>query len=212
MSTTHSQDRSAVRGLLNPFILILLASWGGLIFILSKNGVFTPVGGQPPLGIAISVIVPPILFLLAFWRLGIIKRWVLELDLGLVTAVQGWRVVGAAFVFSWGFGMLPATFAIPAGYGDILVGLAAPFVAVMVWQKARGWKAASYGLIIAGFIDFISAITLGVVLRESGSISKAGDIHTGPMAELPLIMIPSFLVPAFMIMHIIAFIKLRQKS
>jgi hypothetical protein len=189
-----------------------MASWGGLVFTLSKSGVLDPVGDQPPVGIAIATVVPPALFLLAYWRFSFVRNWVAELDLGLVTAVQCWRVVGAAFVFAWGFGLLPAAFAIPAGYGDILVGLAAPFVAVMVWQETRGWRVASYVLIIAGFIDFIGAFVMGVALRENGAISKIGDIHTGPMAELPLTMIPSFLVPAFMIMHIIAFIKLRQQS
>jgi hypothetical protein len=127
-----------------------------------------------------------------------------------VTALQAWRVVGAAFVFTWGFGMLPAAFAVPAGYGDVLVGLAAPFVAFAIWQRRPGWKASGYGLIIAGFLDFLGAFVMGVALRENGPFSEPGAVHTGPMAEFPLTMIPSFFVPAFMILHIMAFIKLRQ--
>lgn len=212
MNPSSSQRPAMSKGLLKPFVLGLFLVWGLLILMLARNGVLDPVGDRPPAGIAVATLVPPLLFLLAYWQLGGVRRWVADLDLGLVTAVQAWRVVGAAFVFTWGFGMLPAAFAIPAGYGDILVGLAAPFVALKVWQRSAGWQTHSYLLIAAGFIDFIGAFVMGVALRENGPVYVLGDVHTGPMAEFPLTMIPSFLVPAFMIMHIIAFIKLRAEA
>ncbi|WP_420560127.1 hypothetical protein [Tepidicaulis sp.] len=213
MTDTNMKAAAPASGqpLLKPLVLILLAIWGLTVMTAAKNGVFDAVGDQPPFAIVVAALLPPSLFLLAYRLLGGVKAWVGAIDLGLVTAVQGWRVVGAAFVFTWGYGLLPGTFAIPAGYGDILVGLAAPFVALMIWQKSAGWRTAAYGLIFIGFLDFISAFAMGVILRENGPVYQTGDLHTGLLAEFPLTMIPSFLVPVFMILHIIAILKLRGR-
>lgn len=56
------------------------------------------------------------------------RRLLLNVDLRWLTGVQLWRVVGTVFLPRCARHELPASFAIPAGIGDVLVGLTAPSV------------------------------------------------------------------------------------
>ncbi|MBB5518030.1 hypothetical protein [Amphiplicatus metriothermophilus] len=207
-----SESAAAGKGepLLRLPVIATLIVWGALSALAAANGLYQSVNGAPPYGLVAAAILPPLAFCAAYGRSAGLRRWADEIDLGLVTALQGWRVVGAAFVFVWGLGMLPAVFAAPAGFGDIAVGLAAPFVALAVWRRSPGWRRASYALIAAGLFDFAAAFATGALAREGGALHQPGAIHTGLMAELPLALIPGYLVPAFAILHLIAFFKLRR--
>src|SRR5512142_971264 len=60
--------------------------------------------------------------------------------------IQVYRVGGLMFLYPFlAFGLLPASFAVPAGVGDFLTGVAAPFVAAAVARGrpgARAWAVA----------------------------------------------------------------------
>jgi hypothetical protein len=60
------------------------------------------------------------------------------LDLRLLTALQGGRVIGFVFLALYAHGLLPGLFAWPAGLGDVLVGGAAPFVLLAQIQQDAG--------------------------------------------------------------------------
>lgn len=193
-------------------VALILTIWGALSAFAASRGLYHSVNGGPPYGLVAAAVLPPFIFFLIQRRSAGLKRWIDRTDLGLIVALQGWRVVGAVFVFVWGLGMLPAVFAAPAGYGDVAVGLAAPFVAATIWNKSPGWERASYALISAGLFDFVIAFATGALARDGGALHKAGGVHSGLMAELPLALVPGFLVPAFAILHIIALIKMRRRE
>lgn len=189
-----------------------LIAWGTAIALLAEGGAFKATGALPPVNILIAATVPPALFYFAYRVSESLRRWVENVDLALVTAMQGWRVVGAVFLFYWGYGLLPAAFAAPAGIGDVLVGLLAPFVALKVAQGGAGWRRASRYLVAIGMADFVGAFTMGIALRDKGDAGYLPGHHTGLLAEFPLTLIPSFLVPAFIILHLIVLLRLRQRS
>ena len=98
--------------------------------------------------------------------------------------VQVYRAAG--IVFLWPFmlnGTLSAGFALPAGIGDAVTGLAAPFVALAVAQRRPG----AYGWAVAwnwfGLADLVVAPTAAVL-----SGTQLAAIH-------PLGLIPLFLGP-----------------
>lgn len=190
-------------------MLMGLALWGSLSALAAANGFYQSINGAPPFGLVAAAVFPPLIFILACTLSPALRKGVQSVDLGLVTALQSWRVVGAAFVFAWGIDMLPAVFAAPAGFGDIAVGVAAPFVAWAVWRRSTGWKSASYLLIVAGVADFVVAFATGAMARHGGGLHKPGAVDTGLLAELPFALIPGFLVPLFAILHLIAFFRLR---
>lgn len=119
--------------------------------------------------------------------------------------LQMWRIVGFAFLAVWAVGELPATFALPAGFGDVAVGLIAPFVAVLSVGRAGPGKAVFYGWTALGVLDLVAAIILGV-LHSPGELGllAGGGPGADVMAFLPMILIPTFVVPALLAVHAIS--------
>ena len=98
--------------------------------------------------------------------------------------IQVYRTAGASFL--WPFmtdGMLPAAFALPAGIGDAITGLTAPFVAAAVAQGRPGAHRLAVAWNWFGIIDLIVAPTAAVL-----SGTQLASIH-------PLGLIPLFLGP-----------------
>jgi hypothetical protein len=81
-------------------------------------GLFEPGPGRPPLALLAAIVVPPALFLVAYRISAAFRRFVLSLDLRLLTAVQAWRVLGGMFLVLYAFNLRPALFAFPAGLGS----------------------------------------------------------------------------------------------
>ncbi|VAV92716.1 hypothetical protein MNBD_ALPHA05-1420, partial [hydrothermal vent metagenome] len=111
------------------YVWAILAVWGYAAFALSQNGVFQSTAATPPIAVAIAAFGPGLLFLSVYSVYAPLRRWVDGLDLSEIIALQAWRIIGFAFLAVWGLGELPAVFALPAGIGDMAVGLAAPVVA-----------------------------------------------------------------------------------
>ncbi|HWA87394.1 MAG TPA: hypothetical protein VG710_14295 [Opitutus sp.] len=98
--------------------------------------------------------------------------------------VQSYRIAGVMFL--WPFlasGALPAGFALPAGIGDMLTGIAAPFVALAVAQSRPGARARAVAWNWFGILDLVVA-TIAAVLT-----------HTTNVGRFPLVVVPLFLGP-----------------
>jgi hypothetical protein len=76
------------------------------------------------------------------------------------------RLVGVVFLILMVQGHLPAAFALPAGLGDIAIGLAAPFVARRLAREPSraGSVAAAVRFHALGLLDLIVALSLGALL------------------------------------------------
>jgi hypothetical protein len=123
---------------------------------------------------------------------------------------RGWRVIGALFLVLMSFGLLPATFAWPAGIGDLIVGGYAPFVVLAIFRRTPGWHTHVVLLNVLGLLDFVGAVGGGVLSGSSPIGILRGDVTTDILLELPLSMIPTFAVPFWIVLHIISLIKLRN--
>jgi hypothetical protein len=110
---------------------------------------------------------------------------------------HSFRVAGVAFLWYMALGHLPALFALPAGLGDITVGIAAPFVARRLAQ-GNGRRAALW-FNEFGITDLVTALTLGA-LTAFQLINVTPS--SAPIAELPLALIPTATVPLLFVLHI----------
>src|SRR5205823_10176472 len=118
-----------------PAVAVLIL-WGVLTAILGQRGVFVTTVERPPIPLLLSVVFPPGLFTIAYLLSDDFRRYVLGLDIRWLTAIQGWRLIGAMFLVLMSFGLLPGTFAWPAGVGDTIVGLYAPFVVYALVKRS----------------------------------------------------------------------------
>jgi len=81
--------------------------------------------------------------------------------------LQVYRVLGAVFLVRWASGALPGAFALPAGGGDVLVGLLALPVAFYVHSRARGSRITGYAWNVLGILDLALAWQWGSSPRRS---------------------------------------------
>jgi hypothetical protein len=119
-----------------------------------------------------------------------------------LVALQVWRLLAITFLILLAQGQLPALFAVPAGVGDILAGLAAPFVARRL--REPGGRSLALGWNVFGLLDLIVAIGLGVTLNP-GPLQV---FHTSPstavLTTFPLTLFSTFFVPLSMLLHVLS--------
>ena len=127
-------------------------------------------------------------------------------------AMQTYRALGAMFLILWAQGKMPGEFAIPAGTGDIIVGVTAPFVA---WLNAKGSpraEAVTRAWNIFGILDLVIAVTTGFLTSPSPLQLLAFDRPNLLITTYPIVMVPAFLVPLSIILHGLSLWKIRCAS
>src|ERR671915_1070997 len=120
----------------------------------------------------------------------------------LLIAVNTWRMVGVAFLWGMTQGILDPSFAIPAGIGDILIGVTAIPFAIFLW---KGYSWSKYALVVwsvLGIADLVNAVALGVITNP--------DFRSSTMATFPWILIPTVAVPTALVLHGIVLYRLRN--
>ena len=187
-----------------------LTTWLSLVLILGLQGFFSPdpTARAPRIAYAIIPFALSIgLFLLStsFRRMvdGIPPQWTIGL--------QANRILGALFLVAFTQGLLPAQFAIPAGIGDVLISLAAPFVAYLLIVKHP--QARSIGLLwnTFGILDLLLAITLGVLTSPGQLHRLALNTPNLLMSAYPFVLIPAFGVPIWLLLHFFSLRELKQR-
>ena len=209
-SSHWRDDRGAPSLTGSPAIWIALTTCGTAAYALGARGVFHSDPGALPIAVLIAALGPSAAFLAVYAISARLRRWVAALDLAELIALQAWRILGFAFLIAWALAALPAVFALPAGLGDIAVGLAAPAAALAVARRSPGWRRGAYTVTIAGLIDFAVAFATGILSREGGILAFTGATPSTLLGNVPLSLFPTFIVPAFLILHIMTLIKLRQ--
>jgi len=120
----------------------------------------------------------------------------------LLIAVHIWRIGGIFFLWGMTQGLLVPAFAIPAGVGDILIGVTAIPFAIFLW---KGYSWSKYALVVwsvLGIADLVNAVTLGVITNP--------DFRTSTMATFPWILVPTVAVPTALALHGIVLYRLRN--
>ena len=114
-------------------------------------------------------------------------------------ALHSLRVIeGAVFLWMAALAILPAIFAVPAGAGDVIVGLLA--IPASNWLRSgRRGRVVAWNLL--GAYDLLEAIALGV-------LTTSGPLHliqvnpsTAALLTDPLVVVPAFVVPFYLLIH-----------
>jgi hypothetical protein len=182
-------------------IAAIVALWFLASLTLSLTGAFYT-ENRPPLAIASFALLPVLAFAIVYFIFAEFRKFVLRANPALLTLSHIWRIVGIAFLVLYYRGQVPGVWALPAGWGDIAIGVTAPFLAWAIWRRIAGKQ-----LIVVwnafGLLDLFAAITLGVLSSNGPLGILAHGATTAIMGTFPLSIIPTFLVPIFFIFHLI---------
>ena len=195
-----------------PRALVLPATiavaWFAAALAAAALGMFRTAPGGVPVAIALAAATPPVVVVALAVGSPRFRAWTGRLDLRSLTLFQASRVAGLSFLALAAVHALPAGFAVPAGLGDVTVGLTAPLVAAFVVGRSRrlvvAWTA-------FGIADLVTAVTLGILYSNSPIGVLRGDVGTALMATLPMSLVPAFGVPVALVAHILSLANLRSR-
>jgi len=211
--SSHPERMPAPSGPITGILVsISVAVWLIVVSALASNHVFVAPSGSPPLALLIGVLGPIAVFLAAFYFSRPFASFVLSADPKTLLGMQAWRFAGVAFLDLQVHGILPGYFAWPAGFGDMAIGLTAPWlIGTLIRRPEFATSRAFVVWNLLGLLDLVTAIGVGAIgsflLANAGGAAGAS---TGPMAVMPLVLVPTFLVPIFAILHLIALFQVRR--
>ena len=191
-------------------IAAAFTAWLALVWWIAVDGTFRPRprGGIPALPIAIFL---PLLIALPLLLRS--KRVGAVLDAtpaSWLVGLQAYRVFGGIFLVAWSRGDLSGTFALPAGSGDVLVGLLALPVAYLLHAGASGGRAAAIAWNVLGLVDFAIAIGIGILSAPGPLQLIVPDRPNVQLGNFPTVMIPAFAVPSSILLHALSLRQLRR--
>lgn len=198
--------RGSARSLVAP-TFVFFALWLVLAFTLSARGFFVGSGRSSFPPIAWSL-VPLVVGYLGYLMLRPARVAVDQIPLQWVTGLQFYRALGVVFLVEWMRGALPGAFALPAGIGDVAIGLTAPFVAARIREGTPRARDAAILWNVLGIADLVVAATLGVLTTPGPLQLLALDASNVGLITLPLVLIPTIGVPFAILLHLIGLHRL----
>jgi len=182
-------------------ILSVLAAWLLAAIALSASGLLATL--HPPAPQAIIAVLTLASLASAKWIPGL-RGCIDRTDPRALVALHVSRLlVGIAFLVLAARGGLPTAFALPAGYGDIAVGLAATALVCSVRPSSVSSRILYKAWNISGLADIL------LVVANAAGIGLTAPASIAPLLHLPLSLLPTFLVPLIITTHVLLFRRLR---
>ena len=189
----------------------VLAGWFVLAVGLALAGVYNSSTSRIPT-IQFGIAVPILFGCLMIWRWPAASRLINAVPRRWVIAIQFYRVEGVTFLVLFSVHLLPGMFALPAGVGDVTVGLLAAAIAI----GATGGRQLNPKTVLRwnllGIADLIVAVSAGFLTSPSAFQMFAFDRPNELISAFPLVLIPTFLVPLAILLHIISLIQIGRAA
>jgi len=128
-----------------------------------------------------------------------------------LVGLQLYRVLGGIFLVGWLQGRIAGEFALPAGSGDVLVGLLALPVAYLLHKQARGAVALAIAWNVLGIIDLASAVSMGTLTQPGPLQLIIPAVPNLQLGTYPTVLIPAFAVPSSILLHALSLRQLRRR-
>jgi hypothetical protein len=189
-------QRLLIRG-----IALLMALWATIVVLAAEAGAFQFSPGFPIPFIGIGVAAPIVIGALIFALSPALRAAVAAAPQENIIGIQAFRALGIVFIILLAEKRLPAEFALPAGIGDVLVGLAALPVAYLFASRAPSASAAGVIFNLAGILDLVTAVGVGFFASTTPLRLILTNPSTDLLSLLPLVSIPAFGVPLFAMLH-----------
>ncbi len=180
---------------------IPFTAWLATVWWLAVEGAFRPRPGASSPALPISIFLPLLVglpFLVRSKRVGALLD---AAPAAWLVGLQAYRVFGGIFLVAWSRGDISGTFALPAGGGDVLVGLLALPVAYLLHVGAQGARRTAMAWNVLGLVDFAIAVGIGILSTPGPLQLIVPDRPNAQLGTYPTVMIPAFAVPSSILLH-----------
>jgi hypothetical protein len=170
-----------------------------LWFLLVLGGSVLGIFAQIPPLFYLLVGGPVVLFVVGYLLSPAFRGFMRSLvgDPWWITLLQVYRVLGVAMAIQALRQALPALFGLPAGFGDLFIGVTAPLAAAAWVSGSRSGKGVFVLWNVLGLLDLLTAVSTALL----ASFLSSGPITMAPMRLYPLSLVPAFGVPLAFILH-----------
>ena len=179
--------------------------------ILVWQGAYTATTTSLPT-IQYGIFLPIIAGVALYWGSPFVRQIIAAVPQSWLIGIQFYRTLGVNFLILYWAGQLPGLFALPAGIGDVIVGLTALLIA-WTYRKSeappssvvRSWN--SFGI-----ADLTVAVATGFMTSPSALQFAAFDLPNQMITDFPLVLVPVFAVPLSILLHLASLAKARGEQ
>ncbi len=139
----------------------------------------------------------------AYWLSRSLRDWLKAIDLRAVIGLHLTRFVGFYFLWLHARGELPYRFAVPAGWGDIVVATGA----AVILANWPGFGRRRPVLLIWNVIGLVDIL---FVVATAAAEARAVPSSMAALLRMPLSLLVTFLVPLIVSSHLLVFARLRS--
>ncbi len=182
-------------------LLLLVAGWFLLALFIGETGLLS---FFPGIVIPATVLTLSLGLVAAYAFSSPLRRCLEMLDLRVLIAVHLARFVGFEFLVLASEDRLPREFAVPAGWGDIVIATGALALIAIPRATKSKWPLLVWNT--AGLIDilFVVKTAAAIVISQRHSMSV--------MTHLPLSFLPTMIVPLVIFTHIVIFVRFARQN
>jgi hypothetical protein len=189
-----------------------IVAWGAAVFVLAHEGAFATTSDTKVPVIVFGIAVPVVAGI-ALLRVAAVRRAIERIPLHWLVGVQFYRVLGGLFLIGYAQDELPAEFALPAGIGDVFVGITAVAVAwLAATHGVERMRTTVLGWCVLGIGDLVVAVGTGFLSAPSILQQLALDDPNSAISRYPFVLIPTFLVPISIVLHVYVIHRLRAAA
>ena len=143
--------------------------------------------------------------ILAYWFNRSFRDWLKAVDLRLVVGLHLTRFVGFYFLWLYGRGELPYRFAVPGGWGDIIVATGAALI-LATWSGFGRRAAVLLIWNLYGLVDILFVVVTAAAEAMAVPASMAA------LLRMPLSLLATFLVPLIISSHMLIFARVLRSA
>lgn len=206
-SRLPAPDRIAVR----LAVGLGLPLWFATVAFLAAHNVFRFSAARAPY-LGLGVALPLVIAVVAARLWPALREAALRVPQQWLIGIHSFRVLGVLFLLAMANGQLPALFALPAGVGDILVGVGALEIAYLYSKGVREARDLALVLNWFGIADLINAVAIGFLASTTPFRLLFTQPSTNLMTVLPFVMVPVFGIPLFLMLHFASLTALRREQ
>lgn len=179
-------------------LAMLGAGWVLIALFLGETRLLATLPGPAP---QVTVWTITALLLVSILRNAPLREWVMHLPIEALIAVHLTRFVGVYFLWLHTRGQLPASFAIPAGWGDIAAAATAGILLLVRNVEAkRGWLLLWNTLALA---DILMVLSSGIRISSADRFAVMDQL-----TQLPLSFLPTLIVPLILATHVLIYCRI----